>query len=120
MSNNCRSIGGLHIRKVLLATSKTFGLQQRNSSSDRPPLPLVKAFWKRRILDGTSVIPNAPDPRKQLTLKQPHRGLFDMQIEWADFLEWQQLEEKTAEAFKGKRRKWRAALFLDELTDVEP
>ncbi|BFF97797.1 uncharacterized protein DMAD_06131 [Drosophila madeirensis] len=113
MSNNCRSIGGLPIRKLLktVASGPRFNLQLRNSCTDHQPL--VKAFWERRIVDGTLVVPNVPDPRIHLSIKQPHRGSFDSQIEWTDFFERRQQEAKTAEELKGKRRKWRATLFME-------
>ncbi|SPP77215.1 Hypothetical predicted protein [Drosophila guanche] len=117
MSNNCRSIGGLPVGKLLLATSKTaasmprFNLQLRNSCTDHQPL--VKAFWERRIVGGALVRPNVPAPRIHLAIKQPHRGPLDSQMEWTEFFERQQQEAKTAEELQGKRRKWRATLFME-------
>ncbi|EDW26362.1 GL24142 [Drosophila persimilis] len=106
-----------------VACGPRFGLHVWNSCSpDRPPLPLVKAFWKRRILEGISAIPHVPRPQTlagfqglQGPTLLPHRGLFDVQISWVDFQE--QQEERTAEELKAKRRKWRDTLFMDDLTD---
>ncbi|SPP73719.1 Hypothetical predicted protein [Drosophila guanche] len=124
----CRAIGALG---NLCTTSKALDyalLTVRGSSSDRPPLALIKSFLKIRMMEASHIrpVPEHLKPRimsESKPLYSPHRCVLDDRNCWTDFRQEQQQRqrEKAAKESKTRQRQQQGSLFKDEdITDLEP
>ncbi|BFG06026.1 uncharacterized protein DMAD_04625 [Drosophila madeirensis] len=103
-------------------------LTGRGSSSDRPPLALIKSFLKIRTMEAFHMRP-VPDHLKPRIMSEskpiyaPHRCVLDDRNCWTDFRQEQQQQQrkKAAKERKSRQRQQHGSLFKDEdITDLEP
>ncbi|XP_034653956.1 uncharacterized protein LOC117892076 [Drosophila subobscura] len=100
-------------------------LTVRGSSSDRPPLALIKSFLKIRMMEASHIrpVPDRLKPRimsESKPLYSPHRCVLDDRNCCTDFRQEQQQQQRK-KAAKERKTRQHGSLFKDEdITDLEP